>query len=222
MMSVSSKNPSDVELSRRAHVWLLPAFITWFLVALWAAANHLIGRGELPLTLTGFVILPTVAIALVTWLEPDSRRAVDAIPVEWLVAPHLTRLVGVLFLLDAARGTLPWGFALPAGIGDIVTALAALPVLRRWKTHRDARALIAFSLFGILDGVVAVTMGVLHSASPIGVLAGSGPTTQVMGEFPRALIPAFFLPALVLTQLWTLRRARSLTTSPAPSAALPV
>jgi hypothetical protein len=41
--------------------------------------------------------------------------------------PHALRVVGVTFLLVMAQGHLPAVFALPAGLGDIATGLAAPP-----------------------------------------------------------------------------------------------
>jgi hypothetical protein len=66
----------------------------------------------------------------------------------WLVWPHAFRFVGGVFLIVMAQGHLPAAFALPAGIGDIVTATAAPLVARRAGGRRAA---LVFNAFGLLD-----------------------------------------------------------------------
>ncbi|MGH7254630.1 MAG: hypothetical protein ACREI3_02530, partial [Nitrospirales bacterium] len=61
------------------------------------------------------------------------------------------------------------------------------------------------NVLGMLDLVMAVTLGILASASPLGVLAGEI-TTQVMGTFPLSLIPTFFVPLLIIFHLTALGR----------------
>jgi hypothetical protein len=60
----------------------------------------------------------------------DDRRAavaVDAMPASWLVALQLYRVFGGWALAGWVRGALPGAWALPAGSGDVLTALFALP-----------------------------------------------------------------------------------------------
>jgi hypothetical protein len=75
-----------------------------------------------------------------------------------LALPHTLRVVGVTFLLVMAQGHLPAIFALPAGLGDIAAGLAAPFVARRLAHGGRARA-VWFNLFGLLDLVVALTIG---------------------------------------------------------------
>ena len=42
----------------------------------------------------------------------------------------------------------------------------------------------------------------------LGILAGSGPTTLLMGEFPRSMIPTFFVPSFILLHLLALLRRK--------------
>jgi hypothetical protein len=110
------------------------------------------------------------------------------------------RVVGIAFLALAATGSLPDGFAVPAGLGDIavgVTApLVALHVVGRGRVGQ--RIYLAWAAFGILDLVNAVTLGVLYSDSRIGLLT-TDLDTGLMQVPPMVLIPAFGVPlALVL------------------------
>ena len=59
----------------------------------------------------------------------------------------------------------------------------------------------------MLDLVLAVTLGVLASGTPVGMLAGDA-TTRPMGQFPLSLIPTFFVPLLFILHLISLSRIR--------------
>ena len=60
-----------------------------------------------------------------------------------------------------ALGHLPALFALPAGLGDITTGLAAPLVARRLTRGDGRRGAWWFNAFGITDLVVALTLGAL-------------------------------------------------------------
>jgi hypothetical protein len=61
--------------------------------------------------------------------------------------------------------------------------------------HR--RRFIVWQILGVFDLVLAVTLGVLASASPIGVLA-NGLTTDAMSVLPLSMIPTFAVPLLLI------------------------
>ena len=56
---------------------------------------------------------------------------VSAIPLHWIVAAQVYRIIGGIFLVLWADGRLPWQFALPAGIGDVMTGGFAIVVAIR-------------------------------------------------------------------------------------------
>src|SRR5689334_9296564 len=60
----------------------------------------------------------TAAALLACWKIGFIRAWVEAVDLRWLVGFHLTRFVGIYFLILGADGRLPFGFAQPAGIGD--------------------------------------------------------------------------------------------------------
>ena len=64
---------------------------------------------------------------------------------------------------------------------------------------------IVWNVLGSVDLVLAVTLGVLASRSPVGILAGDV-TTRLMGQFPLSLIPTFFVPLLLILHLISLSR----------------
>jgi hypothetical protein len=58
-------------------------------------------------------------------------------------------------------------------------------------------------------------VGILHSPSSIGILAGAGPTTQLMSQLPRCMVPTFLVPVFMLLHLLALARRHELVNSPA-------
>jgi hypothetical protein len=130
-----------------------------------------------------------------------------------LLRPHLFRVEGVVFLLYLALGHLPALLALPAGVGDITTAIAAPLVARRLARGTGRRAALWFNAFGMTDLVVALILGALTGFGLLNIMPSGAP----IGELPLVLVPTFGVPllfALHITSLLTLARAPR----PAPSA----
>jgi hypothetical protein len=122
-----------------------------------------------------------------------------AMPPSWLIAVQTYRVEGVMFLWPfLAAHALPKGFALPAGIGDVLTGIFAPFVARAVAQNRPGayRSAIIWNWFGILDLVVAVTTAVVTQSTNI-------------ARFPIVIVPLFLGPPLgILTHLYSLRNLR--------------
>jgi hypothetical protein len=98
-----------------------------------------------------------------------------------LVAVHTWRVLGLAFLWGVSQGILPPAFGIPAGVGDVMIGVTAIPFayfLRRgysWSKY----ALIIWSVLGIADLVNAVSLGLITAP----VFPSSTMTT-----FPLALL----------------------------------
>jgi hypothetical protein len=64
---------------------------------------------------------------------------------------------------------------------------------------------VVWNVLGLMDLMVAVSLGILASGTPLGILAGDV-STRLMGMFPLSLIPTFFVPLLVIPHLVSLIR----------------
>ena len=121
--------------------------------------------------------------------------------------PHLFRVEGVVFLILMALGHLPALFALPAGLGDIATGIAAPLVALRLARGTSRRAALWLNAFGMTDLVVALTLGAVTAYQLIHVTPSGAP----ISELPLALIPTAAVPllfALHLTSVPALLRTR--------------
>jgi len=208
---------------RRAGLDRLERLLTWFGVAVpllaWLfVALELAQAGVFAPGAAGRVpALPLAALLPVLLALPllvrskNVAAALDAVPPSWLIGLQVYRVLGAVFLVRWAAGQIPGEFALPAGTGDVLVGLLALPVA--FYVHSCARGSrasgYAWNLLGILDLALALTMGALTSPSPIQMLAFDHPNTGV-GTYPLVMIPAFAVPlSLILhgMSLWHLRRS---------------
>jgi hypothetical protein len=150
-------------------------------------------------------------------------------PLGWLVGIQVYRVIGANFVVLWAFGAIPGVFALPAGIGDFLVGLLALPVAFYLASGaaRGRTLAVAWNIFGIADLINAVTLGALSSPGPLQHLALNHPNALI-SSYPTVMIPAFAVPlSLILhgLSLWQLRRRRtgersgseSFTASPSPN-----
>jgi hypothetical protein len=122
-----------------------------------------------------------------------------------LTLPHTLRVVGVTFLLVMALGHMPAIFALPAGVGDIAAGLAAPFVARRLAHGSGHTRAVWFNLFGILDLMVALSIGFLAGLGPWRPLDVM-PSTEPLSLLPLALVPTVAVPLAIALHLVSLRR----------------
>jgi hypothetical protein len=189
-------------------------FIGWEVVAQYlGAANTYLATIEnppaVPTILFGLLI-PLAVAAIGLWQSDSIARLVSAIPLHWLVAAQVYRVGGGIFLMLWAEGRLPWQFALPAGIGDVMTGIVAVVVAAQLaqNTMGARKATYAWCLFGIADLVVAITMGAMTSPGQAQLLAFEAPNL-LMTAYPLVMVPTFAVPlALMLHGLVLLRLRR--------------
>ncbi|HEY1975793.1 MAG TPA: hypothetical protein VGG89_04590 [Candidatus Baltobacteraceae bacterium] len=161
-----------------------------------------------PFALPVLFALPLLAASIGATI-PAFRSAVLAIPMPLIVALNGMRVLGVFMLLDGIACRMNGPFPYAAGIGDIITGVFALPVARlAAKNPRDVRVW-EWNVFGAIDLVVAVTLGVMSSnGSPIQFIhAGVG--SSAMTTLPWALIPLVLVPAYLIGHAIVFAQLRS-------------
>jgi len=150
-----------------------------------------------PLVLLVLFILPLLAAGLAA-TSAGGRAAMMAIPAPLIIALNAMRAVGVLMLIAAAAGSMSGPFPYFAGIGDVITGIFALPVARlASRNPRDIRVL-EWNIFGGLDLIVAVSLGVISAnGSPLQLIhAGAG--SAEITTLPWALIPLVLVPTFLI------------------------
>lgn len=206
---------SELSQAQRRNTWLgvMIPFTLWLAVIWSAALNGVFRTGVSPLPLIPLAVFLPVIIGVPILLR--SKRighVLDAMPVSWLVALQVYRVIGSGFVIAWAQGTAPGVFALPAGIGDTLTGLLAVPVAISLAagTIESRRAAIAWNIFGLLDFAVAVGLG---QAIAMHLVVPSVPNTAI-ALYPAVMIPTFAVPSSILLHALSLRqlyrRARSI------------
>ena len=149
------------------------------------------------------MVLATVPLAIILFVIIGNtglfKKLLQSITLESLVAIHVFRLVGVFFIILYFYHLLPRGFAFSAGMGDIITAIFALPVAKMVSKGKPGSLKIAYAwnIFGALDIVtLLVIVGITVINTKNAIVTGE-PGIQEMTIFPFVLFPAF-APATIL------------------------
>jgi hypothetical protein len=182
--------------------------LVWFLLVV---AGSLLGvfdsepRPPLPLGLAAVVPLALFGAGYLTSVR--FQEVVWSLDLRLLALAQTWRVGGIVFLVLHQQEALPGVFAIPAGWGDMAIGITAPIVAWYWRRPFPTKTFIAWNVLGSLDLVLAVSLGVLASRTPLGILAGDV-STRLMGQFPLSLIPTFFVPLLLILHLISLNRVR--------------
>ena len=187
--------------------------LLWFLLALILGANETYVRapGALPLPIMVAVLTPILVFLIAFWTIGAFRNFVMSMDLPLIAGIQAWRFAGLGFIALYAYGVLPGIFAWPAGLGDMaigVTAPFVVLALRRQPSFAAGRRFQVWNLLGMLDLVVAVSLGGLSSVLGYGI---SGEiATFPMAQLPLVLIPAFFVPLFVMLHITSLLQAEEL------------
>lgn len=197
----------------------------------WAGAFQTSDRSQLPMGLGLATFVPLAIFLLICLVSRRFRRFLAGVDPWAMTIFHTWRVAaGVVFIILWSLRLLPASLALPAGLGDIVEGVTA-PFVAAFLVPRlpaTSRRLVLWNLFGMLDLVVAIALGVLNSPSQLGLLTDPAtfahPLAYPLGNLPITLIPCFFVPATLMVHIASLlhirqmrARARKLVEEPAGS-----
>ncbi len=186
--------------------------LAWFgvMLGLSLAGTFDVTDGRPPLPLLLAVIIPVLIYVLDRRLLKGAVfGGIQAMSQSSVIFLQVDRIIGGAFLVEYAKGNLPSGFALPAGLGDVAIGLAAPWVannLLTGKTHAIKTARV-WNYLGIFDLVLALTMGVTHATSPLGIFA-QDVSMHPISQYPLSLIPTWAVPLAIILHLRSLQSLR--------------
>ncbi len=175
--------------------------LLYIILAAWLAAALLAGAlgvvASLQPPLPQLILFALVAFLIIAYstLRPF-RNAISSLPLDALVAIHFSRFVGLYFLLLYAADRLPFAFAVPGGIGDIVIAVAAVILVALRIGARAASPLIyaTWNALGLIDILfVALTAARLAVADP--------ESMAELFRLPLCLLPTFLVPLIIFSHI---------------------
>ena len=168
-------------------------FAAWLFAIVLLGADGFFRNDVLPPRVPA-TLAATLAVGYLALLSPAFRGVVARIPQHWLIGIQTFRILGGVFLVRYFEGQLPGIFAIPAGVGDVLTGLLAPLVAYWWYSRKPyARtAAIGWNLFGMADLVNAVTIGFLTGGASGAIV------------FPIVLIPVYGVPRAFLLHSYSL------------------
>jgi hypothetical protein len=172
----------------------------WFCGAVALGASGVLVGVRPPMPQVLIAVL-TIASISVVFSVPLFRSWADAVAVRPLVALHLTRVVGVYFLILARQCALSPRFAMPAGYGDIVVATLALGLILIGPPGTEWRRglYLGWNSLGLVDILLVV-----GNAARIGM---SDPgSMQPLLRLPLNLLPTFLVPVIITSHVILFRR----------------
>lgn len=192
----------------------------WFkasVLAIWLALVFVLGaRGDFartpgtwPLPILIGITAPFLVFLAAFRVSDTVRNFVLTVDLRLVTGIQSWRFAGLGFLALYAYGILPGRFAWPAGLGDMAIGLTApwlVLALIRVPGFAASRLFVLWNLLGILDLVVAVSMGTIVSALATGTTGEI--TTAPMAQLPLVLVPAFLVPISTMLHLTALFQAR--------------
>lgn len=177
--------------------------LAWLLVALVLGAAGQVARWRPPVP--QIVLVGLTALVLLAFVaRPRFRGWLRALDLRWLVALHLTRFVGIYFLVVYYRDrALPRAFAVPGGWGDIIVATLALCLLVAGGRLEPRRLLVGlWNTLGLIDILfVVATATRLAVADP--------DSLNPLLRLPLSLLPTFLVPLIIACHVvvyWRLSR----------------
>ena len=186
---------TNVPAATRRRRWLSVAIVlvVWLAVTWTLAVAGVFQPGSgadvlLPLAIFLPLIIGLPLLLRSSWIG----EVLDVTPPGWLIGLQVYRVFGSVFILAWAGAVLPGAFALPAGAGDSLVGILALPVAGIVSRYRAVG--VAWNLLGILDLANAFLVSTL--------------TVQGQLPFPFVLIPSFVVPLSVLLHAVSLRQSR--------------
>jgi hypothetical protein len=189
--------------------------VIWFVVMLLIAATggFEAGAGSPPIAVAVAALIPPAAVVAMLIGSNRFHHWAASLDLRLLTMLQGWRVVGLAFLVLAGEGALPDTFAIPAGYGDILIGATApfVAVLVVGGGAIARRLYYGWVVLGVADLALAITVGILHSNSPLGLLRGTGPDTDAMGTLPMSLIPTFGVPIALVLHALALTAARRAT-----------
>lgn len=183
--------------------------VLWFLLVLsLGAVGAFVGHpGTPPIAIAAGFGAPLLLFFVWLRLSQAFRSFLLSLDLRLIAGIQAWRWAGLGFLALYTYHVLPAMFALPAGLGDMAIGFAAPGIILALIRRPDFAASAAFrrwNVLGILDLVVAISLGALSATLSTGAQVSTAP----MATLPLLLIPVYFVPIFLMLHTAALMQSR--------------
>jgi len=177
----------------------------WFTFSLTASALHLFeGNPNLPPIAVGLAaVIPVVLFSIWMGTSKGFHEFTMSLDPRILTFIQSWRIGGHVFLVLASAGLLPVLFAWPAGWGDFAIGVTAPFAAIKLANAGRRSSFIRWQIMGMIDLVVAVTLG----ATAV-LINPQGIPTSIMTKLPMSMIPTFGVPLFFILHIICIQQAR--------------
>jgi hypothetical protein len=179
----------------------------WFVAGIALGASGALQRLRPPAPQLMIAAL-TIAVLAASRVSEGFRQWLQTVDIRAFVALHLTRFVGIYFLLLCRRDELPCDFAATAGWGDVLVATLAAVLLVSWNVVARNRLWVGvWNALGLIDILFVVASAARHAIV-------SPSSMDALLRLPLALLPTFLVPLIIAShffifwRLWSQRLQR--------------
>jgi hypothetical protein len=195
------------------HTLTFAGLIIWFCTVLWFSLTgaYIVPEGQPPLFLVLSISIPVLTFAIAYNFSSSFKHYVLNLDIRTLILLHSWRMLGFGFLFIYAFSQLPLMFALPAGIGDAIAAIFATVIGISFIINKHGvkkKWISVWNSFGLMDFVIAVSMGLITRTGNIGHLENTV-ASDAMSHFPLVMIPGFIVPFYLLTHIIIILQLRT-------------
>ena len=190
-----------------SHAPVLIALAVWLVLALAIGFDETLAR--IPKPIPQLILYGLIALVLIVSKRvPSVRSWLDQLDLRWLAGVHLTRFAGGYFLVLYSEGKLPFGFAIPAGIGAMTVAAGNLILMSLPPERRLFRTIwMVWNYFGLANIVFMVVIGAVFGVTRHEAM-------EPIAELPFSLFPTFLIPLIVGSHVELIHRLRTQKTVP--------
>ena len=192
------------EVPQPNHVATLIVVLAWFAGVFILASNNIFNApvGQPPINILLSLVIPVIAFSITYSASKRFKNYVLSIDMRHLILLHSWRMLGFGFVFLYFYDILPALFAVPAGIGDAMAAtFAVLLAIAMYQNKTISKKWIyRWNTFGLLDFIIAVSVGIISRTGNIGQLEGHV-ASDAMGVLPLVMIPTFIVPFYILTHI---------------------
>jgi len=186
-----------ISKARNIQFGVLGFYIAFLVYVSILSLRGVFNNNSLPPTVVVFCGMPLMAVLFgIIGNTKLFKKLLQSITLESLITIHVFRVLGVYFIMLYYYHLLATDFAFSAAVGDIITALLAIPVA--WMVSKgnawSIPAVYAWNILGIVD--ILATLVIMPVDVRHDIIAG-GHSQREMAVFPFVWFPAF-APATIL------------------------